>query len=139
MAPKPVEAKGCPIEGITEGEEHYAALYEVPTRIRATCYTSDEGAITASGRKVKEGYIAGRKEWCDQGYVVILYNENMQYIGQFEFMDTGAGLDTDRDGKGDSIRNGTSIDIYRNSLDRCYEWVNNYGDYVYMQIIKGKG
>ena len=45
--------------------------YEQPILIRATCYTSDEGAITYSGQKVRTGIIAGKKDW--QGSVALLY------------------------------------------------------------------
>jgi hypothetical protein len=60
-------------------------------------------------------------------------------IGYFDFRDTGAGIDSDGDGKGDTIKNGKSIDVYRDSLGRCYDWVAQYGDYVYVKIIKAEG
>ena len=62
-----------------------------------------------------------------------------EFIGFFEFRDTGAGMDSDGDGKGDTIINGTSIDIWVNSLEDAYAWVNEYGDYVYIKLIKAKG
>lgn len=48
-------------------------------------------------------------------------------------------MDTDGDGKGDSIKNGQSIDVWINSLSEAYAWRDKYGDYVYMKIIKAKG
>lgn len=112
-----------------------AADFLQPTKIRCTCYTSTEGSITASGEPVKEGIIAGKKAWI--GKTAILYDMDMNFIGIYEFKDTGAGIDTDGDGKGDSIKNGKSIDMYRETLERCKEWIGSYGDYVYMQIIEG--
>ena len=112
-----------------------AAEFDTPQKIRCTVYTSTEGSITASGDEVREGIVAGKKEWMHS--VAVLYDLDMNLIGYFEFKDTGAGIDTDGDGKGDSIKNGKSVDVYRNTLDRCYEWVGMYGDYVYMQIIEG--
>lgn len=109
--------------------------------IRCTCYTAKEGALTADGSKPIEGFIAGKREWL--GYLCIMYeNDNGKVgdlIGYFDFRDTGAGIDSDGDGKGDTIKNGKSVDVYRDSLDRCYDWVAQYGDYVYVKIIKAEG
>lgn len=113
----------------------YASDFATPQRIRCTCYTSTEGSITASGDEVREGIVAGKREWMHS--VAVLYDENMNLIGYFEFKDTGAGIDTDGDGKGDSIKNGKSIDVYRDTLQGCRDWIKMYGDYVYMQIIEG--
>lgn len=114
-----------------------AADFSTPQKIRCTCYTSTEGNVTASGEKVREGIIAGKRAW--MGKTAILYDLDMNIIGIFEFKDTGAGIDTDGDGKGDSIKNGKSIDVYRNTLDGCYEWVRTYGDYVVMMIVDAEG
>ena len=62
-----------------------------------------------------------------------------QFIGFFEFKDTGAGMDSDGDGYGDTIKNGKSVDVWFDTLDEAYMWRDAYGDYVYMKIIKGKG
>lgn len=113
------------------------ADYEMPTKIRCTCYTATEGSITASGEHVREGIVAGKRAWL--GKVAILYDLNMNIIGIYEFKDTGAGIDTDGDGKGDSIKKGKSIDVYRDTLDECYEWIRTYGDYVLMMIVDAEG
>lgn len=112
-----------------------AADFAQPTRIRCTCYTSTEGSVTASGENVREGIVAGKREWL--GKTAILYDLNMNIIGIFEFKDTGAGIDTDGDGKGDSIKNGKSIDVYRDTLEGCHEWIKLFGDYVMLQIVEG--
>ncbi|MDD6825778.1 MAG: hypothetical protein PUE12_06625 [Oscillospiraceae bacterium] len=108
-----------------------------PVKVRCTCYTSTEGSITASGEHVREGIIAGKREWMHK--TAILYDLDMNLIGIYEVKDTGAGMDTDGDGKGDSIKNGKSIDVYRNTLTRCYDWIKEYGDYVYLVIIDAEG
>lgn len=114
------------------GSKTQAADFSQPTKIRCTCYTSTEGSITASGERVREGIIAGKRAW--MGKVAVLYDMNMNIIGIFEFKDTGAGIDTDGDGKGDSIINGKSIDVYRDTMEGCKDWVHEYGDYVNLQI-----
>jgi 3D (Asp-Asp-Asp) domain-containing protein len=119
--------------------------YEQPILIRATCYTSDEGAITYSGQKVRTGIIAGKTDW--QGSVALLYTYKMvggepipvELIGIYEVLDTGAGIDTDCDGNGDSIINGQSIDIYQPTMHQAEEWIDEYGDYVMMMLVEGEG
>lgn len=101
-----------------------AADFSEPTRIRCTCYSM--GTVTASGEPVREGYISGKREW--MGKTAVLYDMDMNVIGFYEFKDTGSAK---------SLKNGTSIDVYRSSLDRCHEWIKQYGDYVYIQIVEG--
>ena len=105
-------------------------------KMRVTCYTYPEGKITASGSEVREGIVAAKKSWMDA--VVVIYDLDMELIGYFEVKDTGFGIDKDGDGIG-SIQDGTSIDVFRSTLDRCYEWVETYGDYCYVQIIPAEG
>ena len=100
--------------------------------MRVTCYTYPPGSITASGCEVREGIVAAKKEW--MGALVILYDTDMNFIGYFEVKDTGFGIDKDGDGVG-SIQDGTSLDVFRSSLDRCQKWIERYGDYCYVQII----
>lgn len=114
--------------------------YNEPQKIRCTCYC--EHGYTASGQWTREGTCAGKKEWL--GYVCELNRVNEdgsvgEFIGYFEFTDTGAGMDSDGDGKGDTIRNGTSIDVWVSTRSEAFGWVREYGDYVYIKIIKGDG
>lgn len=109
-------------------------------QIRCTCYC--EHSKTATGVRTRYGIAAGKREWV--GYTCELNAINPdgsigEFIGYFEFLDTGAGMDTDGDGKGDSIINGQSIDVWTNSLSDAYRWRDKYGDYVYMKIFKAKG
>lgn len=112
----------------------------VPTKIRCTCYL--DSGITKSGKITRHGVAAGKVEWL--GKVGALYQVDEDgklgdFIGYYEFLDTGAGIDLDGDGKGDSIRWGESIDIWQDSDASLKEWVENYGDYVYLLLIDGKG
>jgi hypothetical protein len=114
--------------------------FKQPVKMRCTCYI-DRGT-TASGQQTREGIIAGRRDWI--GKVAALYaiddNGNIgEFIGYYEFLDTGAGIDTDGDGHGDSIKNGQSVDVWQPSLNDARKWVKKYGDYVYIKIIDGKG
>lgn len=119
--------------------------YQQPILIRCTCYTADEGAITSSGSKVRTGIIAGKKDW--EGSVALIYTYKyldgqavpMELIGIYEVLDTGAGIDTDGDGKGDSIINGSSIDVFQPTQHQAEEWVDTYGDYVMVHLVSGKG
>ena len=91
--------------------------------------------MTASGESVREGIVAAKKEWMHS--IAVLYDMDMNLIGYFEIKDTGAGIDTNGDGKGDTIKDGKSIDVYRDTLSRCSEWTREHGDYVFLQIIEG--
>jgi hypothetical protein len=62
-----------------------------------------------------------------------------EFLGYYEFIDTGAGIDTDGDGRGDSIINGESIDVWRPDIEMAREWVDLNGDYVMLQLYKGEG
>lgn len=110
----------------TQVQAKTAEDYKTPTKIRCTCYC--EGKVTASGDAVREGIVAGRRDWI--GKTAVIYDMDMNLIGVYEFKDTGSAK---------SLRNGTSIDVYRTSLDRCYDWVRTYGDYVYLEIIDAEG
>lgn len=120
---------------------HAEETFETPNLIRCTCYC-DTG-ITASGQQTRRGIVAGKREW--MGKVAALYAVDPEtggigdFIGYYEFLDTGAGMDTDGDGYGDSILNGISIDVWQPTEQECWDWVNTYKDYVYMQIIEGVG
>ena len=112
-----------------------------PVVIRVTCYTADEGAVCSTGVEPKQGIIAGCKEW--EGMAAVLYTYEIrggeavpvECIGLYTVLDTGAGIDTDGDGQGDSIRNGKSIDVYCETGNEAEEWVARYGDYVLMYLI----
>ena len=114
--------------------------FETPVEMRCTCYT-DTG-ITASGQHTRPGIIAGKREW--MGCTAALYDINEDgsigdFIGYYEVLDTGAGIDTDGDGYGDSLDNGTSIDVWVPNDAAVREWQQAHGDFVMCYLIKGVG
>lgn len=114
--------------------------WDSPQPIRCTCYV--EHGQTASGQWTRPHTVAGPREWL--GCVGALYRMNEdgsmgEFLGYYEFIDTGAGIDTDGDGRGDSIINGESIDVWRPDIEMAREWVDLNGDYVYLKLVKGEG
>ena len=113
---------------------------ETPVVMRCTCY--DDHGTTASGHQTRYGIIAGKREW--MGCTAALYDVNKDgsigdFIGYFEVLDTGAGIDTDGDGYGDSIINGTSIDVWLPDDAAVREWQQAHGDYVVVKLYRGVG
>lgn len=125
---------------ITKPIETTASPGEFLKIVRCTCYV--EPGITRSGQHTREGIISGRKE--DLGKVAALYAITEDggigdFIGYFEFCDTGAGMDTDGDGKGDSIIRGKSVDVFKDTMQEAKDWIKKYGDYVLIKIIDAEG
>lgn len=94
-----------------------------PQQIRCTCYCVH--GTTASGAQTRHQIVAGKAEWL--GCVAMLYRVNEDgsmgdFIGYYEFTDTGAGMDTDNDGYGDTIINGESIDVWQPTEQDCWDW-----------------
>lgn len=112
-------------------------------KVESTAYYDSNGyGHGADGRPlVEELTIAGKKEWL--GYSAVLYDEDMNYIGIYEFRDTGYGQES---GQGSStllknktvgtIENGTCIDIYFTNHQKCKVWGRRK---VYMQLVKAVG
>jgi 3D (Asp-Asp-Asp) domain-containing protein len=96
-------------------------------KVRCTCYLPT-GNPTASGVYPYEGIIASNKEHL--GQIAALYTEDMEFIGYFESKDTGGHK---------ALKNGTRIDVYRDSEASYKKWVKDYGDYVYIQWIESEG
>ena len=103
------------------------------------------GGVTSTGVKAHYGVVAGPPEW--EGMVACLYKYEyvngkplpIENIGMFTVLDTGDGIDTDGDGRGDTIRNGESIDVYLESEEEVREWQKEYGDYTLLILIDGDG
>lgn len=98
-------------------------------KIRCTGYC-DYG-YTKSGEYVHEGVIAGKEEWL--GLSANIYEVNAdgskgKLIGNYKFLDTGYGING-------SLIDGTSVDIWHPSEEAVWEWVDTYGDYVYIEIL----
>lgn len=97
-------------------------IQQATTYMRVTCYTWT-GNKTASGVYPEEGMCASNHD--NIGKTAYVYDTEYNFIGAFEITDCGGAY---------SLQNGTSIDIYRDTLERCYEWVGEYGDYLYVEI-----
>ena len=110
---------------LANSSEEDLAKFEIrdtTTLMRVTCYTWT-GNKTASGVYPEESMCAARYE--DIGKTAYVYDLDYNFIVAFEITDCGGAY---------SLQNGTSIDIYRDTLERCYEWVGEYGDYLYVKI-----
>ena len=97
--------------------------------VRCTCYIAT-GNVTASGVYPYEGIVASTGEHLANGDIAALYTRDMEFIGYFECRDTGGD---------ERIQDGTRIDIYRDSIEQAYEWVGEYGDFVYVEWVEAKG
>lgn len=93
-------------------------------KVRCTCYLPT-GNKTADGTIPYEGICASNRDHL--GDVAVLYSVDGEFIGFFECRDIGGHQ---------KLRNGTAIDIYRDSIDRAWEWVGEWGDYVYVYWIE---
>ena len=94
-------------------------------KVRCTCYLPT-GNKTYDGTVPYEGICASNKDHL--GDVAMLYSVDGEFIGFFECRDIGGNR---------RLKNGTAIDIYRDSMDRAWEWVGEWGDYVYIYWIEG--
>lgn len=93
-------------------------------KVRCTCYLPT-GNRTADGTVPYEGICASNRDHL--GDVAVLYSVDGEFIGFFECSDIGGHS---------NLRNGTAIDIYRDSMDHAWEWVGEWGDYVYVYWIE---
>lgn len=88
-------------------------------QVRVTCYYT--GSRFANGEKVYEGGCAGQRK--DIGKYVVIRTDQDEHI--LKITDCGGYL----------IESGQRIDVYRNNLQRCYDWVHQYGDYQQVSIL----
>lgn len=93
-----------------------------PQLMRVTCYTG--GYVTATGTEPRYGICAAKPEW--YGKTAVVFDSEMNYVDSFTIEDTGSHP---------RIQSGSSIDIYQPTLAECYDWVGEYGDYMYVQIV----
>ena len=94
-------------------------------KVRCTCYLPT-GNKTADGTVPYEGICASNRDHL--GDIAVLYSVDGEFIGFFECRDVGGHR---------KLRNGTAIDIFRDDIDRAWEWVGEWGDYVYIYWIEG--
>lgn len=96
-------------------------------KVRCTCYLPT-GNCTADGTMPYEGIIASNREHL--GDMCMIFTLDGELIGIFESRDIGGHK---------KLRNGTAIDVYRDSMDRAKEWIATYGDYVQIVWIEAEG
>lgn len=121
--------------------------FNEPVKVRCTCYL--DSGTTASGKETRYGIMASKPEWIGCVACVNAVNEDGsvgEFIGYFEILDTGYGAET---GVGQSkifsdrtlgtIETGDTIDIFQPTTHQAEEWIDQWGDYVYIKLIKGVG
>lgn len=115
--------------------------YGEPFKIRATCYTWTGNPCKNGNYPVGDLTLAGREEWLGKTCIMYAVNEDGgigDFIGYFQFDDTGYGINVPDSDKG-TIQLGQSIDVYRNNMSSVKDWIHAYGDYVYIQVVDAKG
>ena len=121
--------------------------FKEPVKVRCTCYL--DSGTTASGHQTRPGIMAAKKEWIGCVACINAVNEDGsvgEFIGFYEILDTGYGRET---GIGESqilkgrtlgtIETGDTIDIWQPTRHQAEEWIDTYGDYVYITIVEGVG
>ena len=122
-------------------------VFDEPTLIRATCYVGD--GVTASGQNTRPHIMASKAEYLGYVACVNAVNEDGsvgEFIGFYEITDTGYGAET---GEGQStifsdrtmgtIEAGKTVDIWMPTTHQAEEWIDEYGDYLYIKLVKGEG
>lgn len=123
-----------------------------PVLMDTTAYY--QGTHGSHGDRMQEGFAACSPEMYGNGvmvYEAILQEDGTyrlgEYIDFFEIKDCGYGYSL---GKGvskvrpdrkytGSIEAGIHLDVYRDNLSRCWEWMHKTGGKVFAVIIEGKG
>lgn len=93
----------------------------IPVKITGYCL---HGTM-ANGEQTHPGVCAYRKE--DIGKYAILYDSEMNFIGQYEIADTGKF--------GGAIRKGLAVDVWFDTKEECYAFTNT----GYIQVIDAEG
>lgn len=101
-------------------------------KVYCTAYNDSE---TSTGKRPIEGLtVAGAKEWV--GCTCVLYDENLEFLGFYEFQDIGYGTETNhgksnlRDGKHfKTIEAGECIDLWFNSESEVDDWGKELSTY----------
>lgn len=134
------------------GDKFYMGEDNNPILMETTGYC--HGTHGSHGDKMKEGYCAASPEM--YGDVVMLYEAIPQkdgtfriceYLDTLEIKDTGYGYST---GQGEStvrtdkryegtIEGGIHIDVYKENLQGCREWMQRTNGKVFAVVVEGKG
>lgn len=108
-------------------------------RMLTTAY--HHGEITATGCRPRRGICAVRREWIGKTAMVWKCEDAGtmgEFLGIWECLDTGFGVDSDGDGMG-SIREGRVIDMYFPTQEEVEEWMEITGGRVYVQLVDAEG
>lgn len=112
---------------VTPGIEYLDILTreyeEEPQVMRCTCYLPT-GNRCYDGTPTAKGVISSNVEHI--GQTAILYTLDDELIGVFECHDIGGNV---------MLRNGTAIDLYRDTMEEARKWIATYGDYVKVRWI----
>ena len=98
-------------------EEHHLK------RVYLSCYLAT-GNNCADGTPPREGVVSSNKEHL--GMDCIVYDNELTAVMRLECRDIGGHK---------MLREGTAIDVYRDSLARAYELRDEYGLYVWVEWI----
>lgn len=97
------------------------------------CSVSCITGYTRSGEYTREGMVGGKLEWlgkkCRLYEVDKVTGERGEVIGEYEFLDTGYGVEG-------SMEKGESIAVWCPDMAACWDWIAEYGDYVYMEFLE---
>lgn len=123
-----------------------------PVLMHTTAYC--EGSHGSHGDRMKEGYCAAMPE--QYGQAAVIYEAIQQedgsyrigsYLCTLEIKDcgygfsTGSGKSTVRPDKAyaGTIESGLHIDVYRDNLSRCWQWMKKTRGFIFVEIIPAKG
>lgn len=130
----------CSLKKESLNAENYCpVVYQEPFMVESTAYYNPNNNYCADGSYPIAGLtVAGKREWLGKTCAIYTVAEDGSigdFMGYYEFRDTGFGNDKDGNGIG-SIQEGTCIDIYFDTKEECI----NYGRRnVYIQVIDAKG
>ena len=94
-------------------------------RVKVSCYIAGEGAHTADGSVPVEGMVSSNKSHL--GMDMILYTDDLLPEAHFQCTDVGGHP---------MLQNGTAVDIYRDNMDRCWQFVNTHSSYVWVEWVE---
>ena len=118
----------APIEPsqVYQAEQRYDFIEEHNLqRVKVSCYIAGEGAHTADGSVPVEGMVSSNKSHL--GMDMILYTDDLLPEAHFQCTDVGGHP---------MLQNGTAVDIYRDNMDRCWQFVNTHSSYVWVEWVE---
>lgn len=121
IVPPPIEP--CPVY---QTQKQYEFIEEHNLqRVKVSCYIAPEGARTADGTPCYEGIVSSNKEHL--GMDMILYTDDLFPEARFECRDIGGNS---------MLVNGTAIDIFRSDISRCWAFVGEHSEYVWVEWVE---